>query len=110
MTPGCAGATPTARSSPPARSAPGKQRSGSGNWRQKCADSEANPLRERRDGARRPRAANPRVPEVRRPGRVGGEKDVQLGYCTNVHAGVGLDQTRANLERYALAVKRRFSP
>jgi hypothetical protein len=35
---------------------------------------------------------------------------MQFGYCTNVHAGTDLEQTRANLERYALAVKRRFSP
>ena len=35
---------------------------------------------------------------------------VQIGYCTNVHAGADLDQTRANLERYALAVKRQVSP
>jgi sugar phosphate isomerase/epimerase len=35
---------------------------------------------------------------------------MQYGYCTNVHAGADLQQTRANLERYALAVKRRFSP
>jgi hypothetical protein len=34
----------------------------------------------------------------------------QLGYCTNVHAGAGLAETRANLERHALGVKRRFSP
>jgi hypothetical protein len=33
-----------------------------------------------------------------------------LGYCTNVHAGADLEQTRANLERYALAVKRLYSP
>ena len=33
-----------------------------------------------------------------------------LGYCTNVHAGTTLAEVRANLERYALAVKRRFSP
>ncbi len=33
-----------------------------------------------------------------------------LGYCTNVHAGVGYAQTRENLQRYACAVKRRFSP
>jgi hypothetical protein len=32
------------------------------------------------------------------------------GYCTNVHAGATLDITRANLERYALAVKERYSP
>ncbi len=37
-------------------------------------------------------------------------RTVQVGYCTNVHAGVGLDQTRANLERYALGVKRLASP
>jgi hypothetical protein len=35
---------------------------------------------------------------------------IHLGYCTNVHAGADLAQTRANLERYALAVKRAFSP
>ncbi|MCC6417425.1 MAG: metabolite traffic protein EboE [Gemmataceae bacterium] len=35
---------------------------------------------------------------------------IQYGYCTNVHAGPDLDQTRANLERYALAVKRQASP
>jgi hypothetical protein len=35
---------------------------------------------------------------------------LHCGYCTNVHAGANLEQTRANLERYALAVKRRFSP
>ena len=34
----------------------------------------------------------------------------QIGYCTNVHAGVDLETTRANLEKYALAVKRRVSP
>ncbi len=34
----------------------------------------------------------------------------QLGYCTNVHAGTDLDQTRANLEQHALAVKRIVSP
>ncbi len=34
----------------------------------------------------------------------------RLGYCTNVHAGPDLEQTRQNLERYALAVKQRFSP
>jgi hypothetical protein len=32
------------------------------------------------------------------------------GYCTNVHAGATLEETRANLERYALDVKRRYSP
>jgi hypothetical protein len=35
---------------------------------------------------------------------------MQVGYCTNVHAGVDLEQTQANLERFAFAVKRRFSP
>lgn len=34
----------------------------------------------------------------------------QLGYCTNVHAGADLDQTRANLEQHALAVKRTVCP
>jgi hypothetical protein len=33
-----------------------------------------------------------------------------LGYCTNVHAGATLEQTRANLEQYAVAVKRFVSP
>jgi len=32
------------------------------------------------------------------------------GYCTNVHAGRTLAETRANLERHALAVKARCSP
>lgn len=34
----------------------------------------------------------------------------QIGYCTNVHAGPTLEQTRANLERYALAVKQAVRP
>jgi hypothetical protein len=34
----------------------------------------------------------------------------QIGYCTNVHAGADLAETRANLERHALAVKKIFSP
>ena len=33
-----------------------------------------------------------------------------LGYCTNVHAGASLTETIANLERYAIAVKKRVSP
>jgi hypothetical protein len=33
-----------------------------------------------------------------------------FGYCTNVHAGADLEQTRANLARYAVAVRQRFSP
>src|SRR5262245_4197092 len=37
-------------------------------------------------------------------------RTIQTGYCTNVHAGSDLDQTRANLERYALAVKHLASP
>jgi hypothetical protein len=37
-------------------------------------------------------------------------QDFSLGYCTNVHAGATLDQTRANLEQHAIAVKERFSP
>src|SRR5206468_1580952 len=35
---------------------------------------------------------------------------IQFGYCTNVHAGPDLEQTRANLQRYALAVKQRVRP
>ncbi|MGF1579154.1 MAG: metabolite traffic protein EboE [Gemmataceae bacterium] len=34
----------------------------------------------------------------------------QIGYCTNVHAGANLDQTRTNLLRYACVVKEKFSP
>jgi len=34
---------------------------------------------------------------------------LQIGYCTNVHAGSDLLATRANLEKYALAVKRQVS-
>lgn len=33
-----------------------------------------------------------------------------LGYCTNVHAGATLAAIRANLEQYAVAVKRRVCP
>lgn len=33
-----------------------------------------------------------------------------IGYCTNVHAGADLAQTRGNLERYACEVRRRLSP
>jgi hypothetical protein len=33
-----------------------------------------------------------------------------FGYCTNVHAGATLNQTRANLQQHAVAVKERFSP
>ena len=33
-----------------------------------------------------------------------------LGYCTNVHAGTSYEQTRENLEHYALGVKARVSP
>jgi hypothetical protein len=33
-----------------------------------------------------------------------------IGYCTNVHAGPTLLETQANLEQYALEVKRRVSP
>ncbi len=35
---------------------------------------------------------------------------MQLGYCTNVHAGADLEQTRANLQRHAVGVKERVSP
>ena len=34
----------------------------------------------------------------------------QLGYCTNVHSGVGLQQLRENLARYAVPIKQEFSP
>ena len=37
-------------------------------------------------------------------------RSFQLGYCTNVHAGPDLQSTKHNLEKYALDVKRRFSP
>ncbi len=33
-----------------------------------------------------------------------------LGYCTNVHAGASFAQMKANLEHYALPIKRRVSP
>ncbi|WP_254510935.1 metabolite traffic protein EboE [Anatilimnocola floriformis] len=33
-----------------------------------------------------------------------------LGYCTNVHAGANLDETRANLQKHALRVKQLYSP
>ena len=35
---------------------------------------------------------------------------IQLGYCTNVHAGADLEMTRANLQRHAVAVKAAYSP
>src|SRR3954462_452881 len=35
---------------------------------------------------------------------------LEIGYCTNVHAGPTLAQTKANLERYALALKQRVRP
>jgi sugar phosphate isomerase/epimerase len=35
---------------------------------------------------------------------------MQIGYCTNVHAGPTLSQTRLNLEKYALAVKQQVRP
>ena len=37
-------------------------------------------------------------------------RSLRLGYCTNVHAGPDLQSTKHNLEKYALDVKRRFSP
>jgi hypothetical protein len=37
-------------------------------------------------------------------------RDMQLGYCTNVHAGADLATTWSNLERHALGVKARFAP
>ena len=33
-----------------------------------------------------------------------------IGYCTNVHAGTSFEQTRANLDRFARAVKTAASP
>lgn len=33
-----------------------------------------------------------------------------LGYCTNVHAGASLDDVLANLDRFAVPIKRRVSP
>jgi hypothetical protein len=36
--------------------------------------------------------------------------DIELGYCTNVHAGNDLATTWANLRQHALGVKRRYSP
>lgn len=36
--------------------------------------------------------------------------EFQIGYCTNVHSGADLLATRANLEKYALAVKQQVSP
>jgi hypothetical protein len=35
---------------------------------------------------------------------------VQIGYCTNVHAGPTLAETKANLQRFALAVKQQVRP
>jgi hypothetical protein len=35
---------------------------------------------------------------------------LELGYCTNVHAGPDLKSTKANLENHALRVKKSFSP
>jgi hypothetical protein len=37
-------------------------------------------------------------------------RDFDIGYCTNVHAGPTLAQTKANLERHALAVKGQVRP
>jgi len=34
----------------------------------------------------------------------------RIGYCTNVHAGAGLEQTKQNLDRYAVAVREHASP
>src|SRR5262245_13729652 len=33
-----------------------------------------------------------------------------LGYCTNVHAGSNLAETRTNLQKHALRVKELYSP
>ena len=35
---------------------------------------------------------------------------MQIGYCTNVHAGADLETTRANLQQHAIEVKRQFTP
>ena len=35
---------------------------------------------------------------------------MQIGYCTNVHAGPDLESTRENLAKYATQVKQQFSP
>lgn len=35
---------------------------------------------------------------------------MQIGYCTNVHAGADLETTRANLQRHAIGVKQQFVP
>ncbi len=35
--------------------------------------------------------------------------EIQIGYCTNVHANANIERTRENLTRYALDVKRSFS-
>lgn len=35
---------------------------------------------------------------------------MQIGYCTNVHAGADLETTRINLQRHAIRVKQQFSP
>lgn len=42
-------------------------------------------------------AGKPRAPRV-------------LGYCTNVHAGVTLEETRSNLERHATLVREQYCP
>jgi len=34
----------------------------------------------------------------------------QIGYCTNVHAGADLEETRHNLQEHAVAVKEKFLP
>lgn len=38
------------------------------------------------------------------------ELPFQVGYCTNVHAGRTLAETRENLQRHAVAVKQLYSP
>ncbi len=35
---------------------------------------------------------------------------MQIGYCTNVHAGADLEQVLANLQRFAVPVRQRFCP
>ena len=42
--------------------------------------------------------------------KVAAAPDVHLTYCTNIHAGEGWSDLRANLLRYVVAVKRRVAP
>ena len=58
-------------------------------------------------------ALEPRNSRVRIPQDLTHEMNdmsIQLGYCTNVHAGANLETTRANLQEHATVVKQLFSP